>query len=404
MSIAKQLKEYQLEESTPKEAPIPKSFSSFNDNPWTANQAFFKEDYKVDLTEKECLYLYRQDTEDYVKLDLIPDNVTESYSQRILSESGIFGRTTPIKFYAGGGDKSISFSFKLIEDLNNENGSLYNLLERLRSMTMPYEKRDYSIIPPVVYLQLGKQFAGLGHIQFSYDLNVPYRNGRFILANCSITFTYHEEFEGNNQILNIQGNQETELFYADSVQGILDFYNGTRNDNESIDDFLGGNNIHGNVEYFITNSFEELKLNEFLNTISLKPDSPFLKENSERPSVIKVNTTQGYVYQSTSSINPFMLNAYSLYQDLVDILGVHYASNRKQNLEVFLNKLEKLHGEYLNSTYPGKPGIGYYIIEPIKLVQMSDKEKKLYNDLISNIVTTASVQLDIIRALEGAGR
>jgi hypothetical protein len=145
------------------------------------------------------LYLYNVNTEEEINFKLIPDQLVESYSPNIISESP-FGILHPINFYTGGSDKKLSFSFDIHEDMiiaMDIAKDLYSAMDKLKRMSEPYVISGV-YREPLVYLQMGTQFAGKGHIVTSISYNKPFSNKAYKLASISVTFTFHELFATQN--------------------------------------------------------------------------------------------------------------------------------------------------------------------------------------------------------------
>ena len=68
------------------------------------------------------------------------------------------------------------------------------LIDIIKGMSEP-KTLNGRLMEPLVYLQLGNQFAGKGHISTDINLNVPFRQGRYIYISISFNFTYHEDFD-----------------------------------------------------------------------------------------------------------------------------------------------------------------------------------------------------------------
>lgn len=173
--------------------------------PWTFNQKEYTPGYKRTLEQigPTSLYLYDIVRSKYISLPVIPDSVSASYTAS-LKQLSSFGILHPINYYVGGSAKTISFAVDVHEDLvmdytgreNTERNNLYHMLDILKAMS---ESREVNgrLEPPHVYMQLGNQFAGKGHIETSISLATPYRDNRYVLANINITFTFHDSFKNS---------------------------------------------------------------------------------------------------------------------------------------------------------------------------------------------------------------
>jgi len=307
--------------------------------PWSSNQT--KLSIVVPTTIKS-MFLYNINTEEEIKLMLIPDSLSEQYSSRIIKESGIYGRVKPINFYTGGNSKKLSFSFNLHEDLNSIDGSLYKLLKTLKSMSKPIISGSRDMIQePIVYFQMGDQFAGLGHINTQYTLNKPYRKntlisngGRYAFASVSITFIFHEEFLTSKNSISSTG----ESVFTSTEINLEDAYSNFIQGNgsalvTSIDDFV--QEIEGG-DYYITQTFANEKLlGGFLNAI-MKDDRYTESGYTESYDAIldSINTGQKLLptdmsnYYGTSPapdystiITPIQADIFNFYIDLSNILS-----------------------------------------------------------------------------------
>lgn len=173
--------------------------------PWTFNQKEYTPGYKRTLEQigPTSLYLYDIVRSKYISLPVIPDSVSASYTAS-LKQLSSFGILHPINYYVGGSAKTISFAVDVHEDLvmdytgreNTERNNLYHMLDILKAMSEPREANG-RLEPPHVYMQLGNQFAGKGHIETTISLATPYRDNRYVLANINITFTFHDSFKNS---------------------------------------------------------------------------------------------------------------------------------------------------------------------------------------------------------------
>ena len=151
------------------------------------------------------LFLYNLNTGDFLDFKLIPNSLSTTYTSKIVKATPI-AVLHPINFYVGGSAKSLSFSFDIHEDINgipasNGESSIYETLKIINKMSKPIVESGRNVIGPSIYLQLGNQFAGKGHITVSMSVKTPYRNRRYLLASISVNFTFHEEFEQSPLLL-----------------------------------------------------------------------------------------------------------------------------------------------------------------------------------------------------------
>lgn len=252
------------------------------DNPFYANPPWtFKQERpeyiidELDFSKPTSLYLYNVNTGEWVFIPVIPDSLSASYSANFQSVT-THGLIRPVRYYTGGSEKSVSFTIKMHEDLlhkdslhedpqykysnksdkyANADSNLYALVDVIKRLSEP--SADYKkqvLLPPKVYFQLGNQFAGTGHIDTSVSFSVPFRNGRYIMADISFTFVFHEIFESNK--LTVETTEPGKLTVGigiDDLPGInrdSDFENFYK---ESV-----------NVDFIIENSLKDSKIRRLL--------------------------------------------------------------------------------------------------------------------------------------------
>lgn len=197
----------------------------YTNPPWTFKQE--RPEYiidKLDFSKPTSLYLYNINTEEWVFIPVIPDSLSASYSANFQSVT-THGLIRPVRYYTGGSEKSVSFTIKMHEDLlhkdslhedpqykysnksdeyANAGSNLYALVDVIKRLSEPStDSKKQVLLPPKVYFQLGNQFAGTGHIDTSVSFSVPFRNGRYIMADISFTFVFHEIFESNKLTVEI---------------------------------------------------------------------------------------------------------------------------------------------------------------------------------------------------------
>lgn len=143
------------------------------------------------------LYLYNVNSREQLHIKLIPDQLSETYSQNIISVEP-FGVIHPIQFYGGGSNKSLAFEFILNEDMAISMGlgnTIYEVSDKIKRLSEPVVKSGKVYREPLVYFELGNQFAGIGHITTSLGYRKPYSRGRYTVLSCSISFVFHELFK-----------------------------------------------------------------------------------------------------------------------------------------------------------------------------------------------------------------
>lgn len=220
---------------------------------------------ELDFSKPTSLYLYNVNTEEWVIIPVIPDSLSASYSANFQSVT-THGLIRPVRYYTGGSEKSVSFAIKMHEDLQyrylntsdeyaNTKGNLYALIDVIKKLSEPNTDHVRQVLlPPKVYFQLGNQFAGTGHVDTSISFSVPFRNGRYIMADISFTFVFHEIFRSNE--LTVETTEPGKLIIGigiDDLPGInrdSDFENFYK---ESV-----------NVDFIIENSLKEDKMRRLL--------------------------------------------------------------------------------------------------------------------------------------------
>lgn len=248
----------------------------YTNPPWTFKQE--RPEYiidELDFSKPTSLYLYNINTEEWVFIPVIPDSLSASYSANFQSVT-THGLIRPVRYYTGGSEKSVSFTIKMHEDLlhkdslhedpqykysnksdeyANADSNLYALVDVIKRLSEP--STDYKkqvLLPPKVYFQLGNQFAGTGHIDTSVSFSVPFRNGRYIMADISFTFVFHEIFESNK--LTVETTEPGKLTVGigiDDLPGI-----------NSDSDFENFYKESVNVDFIIENSLKDSKIRMLL--------------------------------------------------------------------------------------------------------------------------------------------
>lgn len=221
-----------------------------------------------------------------IELKLIPDGVSESYKQQIVTQQ-LYGTYSPMYFYTGGGSKTIQFRFTIHEDINHVEGSIYKLRDKLISFGTATFDATGTLQEPLVYLELGDQFAGKGFLSTTFGFKTPYRNGRMIVADVEMTFTFIEEFDQDTYQLSTAGEHNyirREDLTVDLKQitggysAISDLYEGLdSNDLQVLKDFafekattdiLNTTDSLGNQSFYIAKNPELLAHYATLNGVS----------------------------------------------------------------------------------------------------------------------------------------
>jgi hypothetical protein len=220
---------------------------------------------ELDFSKPTSLYLYNINTEEWVIIPVIPDSLSASYSANFQSVT-THGLIRPVRYYTGGSEKSVSFAIKMHEDLQykysnksdeyaNAGSNLYALVDVIKKLSEPStDHKKQVLLPPKVYFQLGNQFAGTGHIDTSVSFSVPFRNGRYIMADISFTFVFHEIFSSNK--LTVEITEPGELIVGIGIEGLPDI---TRDS-----DFENFYKESVNVDFIIENSLKDSKIRRLL--------------------------------------------------------------------------------------------------------------------------------------------
>jgi hypothetical protein len=198
-----------------------------------------------------------------IKIKVIPDVVSYSYQPNFQSAQ-ILGRFSPIYLYSNGSDETFSFSMTLHEDLLPiEYASLEEFVNLLKSLSYPRVKSNMALIFPRVYFQIG-ELVGFGVVTTSVTWKKPIRDGRYILADISISINIEErlkspavkqtgatyETEGldktNNIYYNDQIIKENFQYYYNYIYEPSDYLtNKFRDDNAIMTPLFNYNDIFG---------------------------------------------------------------------------------------------------------------------------------------------------------------
>ena len=220
---------------------------------------------ELDFSKPTSLYLYNINTEEWVIIPVIPDSLSASYSANFQSVT-THGLIRPVRYYTGGSEKSVSFAIKMHEDLQykysnksdeyvNAGSNLYALVDVIKGLSEPStDHKKQVLLPPKVYFQLGNQFAGTGHIDTSVSFSVPFRNGRYIMADISFTFVFHEIFSSNE--LTAEITEPGELIVGIGIENLP----GINRDS----DFENFYKESVNVDFIIENSLKDSKIRRLL--------------------------------------------------------------------------------------------------------------------------------------------
>ena len=371
---------------------------NINKSPWS----FYQTQDNVEklsirsIKDSTTLYLYNYNTGEEVELDVIPEAVSATYTSRITKQAP-FGVMHPINFYTGGTTKSISFSIDLHEDLHGlateaeASKSIYLLIDRIKSMSEP---RDFGgrLREPLVYLQLGNQFAGKGHISTNIKLNTPYRQGRYIYVNMSIDFTYHEDFD--IQSVNIEDN-----IFSFTHSGIAaDIFNISE---DNYDDFFTQN---FDYEYVITQVFADTKLDTYLNT---KGSKALYKSTID---AVRAGDLASYLTTAYAAIDQVgvggadinnVLDVFGVLTILVELTNIirplDDVSTTLQNLRILQGKVAVQRNKVISMTLDSS---GTYYFSEGRALTIS--ERQLLLEVLLNISDVVANQVAAYSALQGA--
>jgi len=312
-----------------------------------------------DIKNYNYIYLFDINREDEIILKLVPQTVSESYKSNISSVSP-FGTIRPYYFYGGGESKTISFSIDLHEDLDNVNGSINQLIEKIKNLSRPKFITNglaQSLREPIIYMQLGNQFAGQGHVNISFNYKKPYdvETGRFKVVNMSITFTYHETYD------KIDTSEAFSVEYKDYdsraqllANKITDLNKGIKN--KHMENLLGLGVDYQELGKYIFNN-EKIKKVFNIAVQSLKSTGEEKKEERKlleleaiRSSIVSghsVNTDEIVEAEVLRySYNPHALALYNLYIELVVLMNPNNILRIGENAVIselydLLTKLDK---------------------------------------------------------------
>lgn len=421
--MAKKIFEFAEEQQTETKDNYSVGLQEFSMKPWTTDQAFMARKYGILIPEKiQNLYIYNINTKQEVKIDLVPDAISESYSPRLTSVKP-FGVLRPINFYTGGGEKKVSFSIELHEDFANVDGSLYKLIDRLKAMSLPVVSNE-SLKGPSVYIQFGTQFAGKGHIDTSVTYKLPYNvsTGRYKAASVSLSFTFHEEFYEAPVVVD-----EATLMTKLGVSALPEVA-WLNQDGDSIDDFLES---VLDYDYTTTLEFADSKLNAFFNVLTSAPVVSSFEQNywyqretvqqNLEASVDAFRNLPLTVTQPTGdSVTTFYRNPYGIqlinsYKTLETILNPTFS---RQAINTNLNSLkllvENINKEYRTSYFENITGaipgpntsrdIGWYKDATNGFVfQMTVEERIAFEDALNFLLRVIEAQLVLNSITYGAG-
>lgn len=373
---------------------------NINKSPWSFYQQPHEQDRNLNIKtikDSTVLYLYNYNTGEEIELDVVPEAVSATYTSRIVKQAP-FGVMHPINFYTGGTAKSISFNMDLHEDLDGlqvdaNTRSIYALIDRLKSMSEP-KSLDGRLMEPLVYLQLGHQFAGKGHIKTGVTFNTPIRRGRYVYINLTVDFTYHEDFQISN--IDIDGD-----VYSATHSGILpEVFNV---DEDNYDDFLKET---FDYEYVITQVFADAKVSNYLNT--LKGNTFYQNATSaamsNNLSAYLESTLRWEDYGNYPAVYDVVIGEWGLLTLIVElgtiIKPLNDVNTTLANLKILQRKVASLRSKVISMTK--MPGGEYADLTGLVPVTISSGDRDLLLGALLSLADVVSNQVAAYSALRGA--
>lgn len=292
---------------------------------------------------------------------------------------------------------------------------MYTFIDKIKRLSNPTSTRGY-VEGPYVYFQLGNQFAGKGHVVSSVEFEKPYRDGRYILANCSMTFTFHEEFETDFDLL------KDDTDYSQYISPYI--YSEDLGPLEYFEDFV---RITYDPDYFIEQVFGDQKVERFVNIMEdalterwAYPLVDYGPEDarSDFEAIISDDFATSYDEQGQmiSYNNPFVLDLFRIMSNVKRILNpIFTMTTIYDNLKLSSDLLNKVYVSFVNSYVPEnlKGDLAYefgYTTEQLNLIGwypsdirdvwylMRIAEKELFKELYFYF---SSVVYALIRFYEG---
>lgn len=357
----------------------------------------------LNVKPNTSLFIYNLNTDEHLTFNLIPDTLQDTYTPTFHAENNIYGRTTPLYFYTGGGGKTLSFSFTLHEDELYKsttditiNRDIYKYIDKLVSFTEPYLKnidtRNQTLKEPLVYLQLGEHFSGKGFIEVNWSYRTPFRNNRYILADVGITFTYVVEYE---QL------EVSEVEIQETISHLQDYLFYPQNIDEELMAFLP---YYTDYDYVKTYSLE-LMTQEFKSTLNndwrkiSALATMILGGEGELPIL-----EYWYIGTGDPAQDIYILMLQSFYIDLSNILHPTFPYNRTKELNTLSFNVRKLETTY--KKYGGRVIRKFHLIDPISgsesgyytsVHKMSEEDKELFEQEIKRLKSMISVNQQVIK-------
>lgn len=361
-----------------------------------------------------------------ISLHLMPDSISEIYTYNVVSQSP-YASMRPYYFYTSGSEKQISFTFQLHTDMLDTIGrkeghyfgsdiiykdldidyggykELYTMLQNypvinmILNMSRPiykYNNNNPELYEPLVYFQLGNQFAGIGYLNSSFKFSKPYdvETGTYKMITISMTITYMEEFDIYSQYqadLMTMGEKESwyrisytdeNVGYANQISeiaknlGVIKLEETPESrlkDSMVVDNFLINYFEKGNV---VQNVMSSERLQKLFNVENILVDFGQYSTNSYMSEILSnykniiqdkiLNLEKSFTlsnedlpekyYFIDSTVSNFYLDLYKLIIEYLNIIAgliiYEEPSKRKERLEKVLSELKILETKLISGS------------------------------------------------------
>ena len=361
-----------------------------------------------------------------ISLHLMPDSISEIYTYNVVSQSP-YASMRPYYFYTSGSEKQISFTFQLHTDMLDTIGrkegqyfgsdiiykdldidyggykELYTMLQNypvinmILNMSRPiykYNNNNPELYEPLVYFQLGNQFAGIGYLNSSFKFSKPYdvETGTYKMITISMTITYMEEFDIYSQYqadLMTMGEKESwyrisytdeNVGYANQISeiaknlGVIKLEETPESrlrDSMVVDNFLINYFEKGNV---VQNVMSSERLQKLFNVENILVDFGQYSTNSYMSEILSnykniiqdkiLNLENSFTLSSEdlpekyyfidSTVSNFYLDLYKLIIEYLNIIAgliiYEEPSKRKERLEKVLSELKILETKLISGS------------------------------------------------------
>lgn len=376
------------------------------------------------------VFIYNLNTDEYVKFMVVPDTLAENYKPTFHTESNIYGRSTPLYFYTGGGDKTLSFSFTLHEDLlpryesrdQDTKTDIYKFLEQIQELAEAQIKNvgtdTQTLREPQVYLEIGNQFAGKGFVEILWNYKTPYRNEKYIVVDMTIKFTYVLDYEtpttelyaGGDEVLtqDFTFNLDIDAIKSASYYGV----GGGKYLENFVPEYLDYEYIRSYVwetqKLYESYSFTALSMSDFEFQLQWSNLTFSAKSASLTVTMFGRFNNLGQNLGEFEKKTPFFLAALSTYYiEIVNILrpdisqvdrfrALNILRERVVNLSLFYN----VTGGDINFRYSQQ----HEIHDTADSLRMTDSEKKLFEQEIDKLQRIITTQQAVLTQLVGGGQ